>query len=132
MYPGIKRIARKCQNAAQVQGYVTYWTGRRRHFKKSRFNPKPAYYRAFNAWIQGGEAEIMKRAMITLQEEVCNEDARMVLQIHDEIAFEIHIGMAEEYLPRMQEVMERVPREFCAFTGVEVAFPTQAKRWGEK
>lgn len=132
MYPGIKRIARKCQNAAQAQGYVTYWTGRRRHFKKSFRNPKPAYYRAFNAWIQGGEAEIMKRAMITLQEEVCDEHCRMVLQIHDEIAFEITSGMETKYLPRLQEVMERVPKAFCEFTGVSVAFPTSAGKWGEK
>jgi len=132
MYPGIKRIANACSKVARSQGYVEYWTGRRRHFYPSR-NFEPKYYRAFNAVIQGGEAEIMKRAMIALQEEVCDENCRMVLQIHDELAFEITSGQAENYLPRLQQVMERVPEmDFCAFTNTPVKFKTSSGLWGAK
>jgi DNA polymerase-1 len=128
MYPGIKKVARQAQNFAMKMKYVQYWTGRRRHF----FGREAKFYRAFNAVIQGGEAEIMKRAMIACAKEVCDENCRMVLQIHDEIAFEIRDGMEEEYLQRLQAVMERVPEDFCKFTGVPVQFRTSAKKWGEK
>lgn len=129
MYPNIKKTARQAQNFAQRAKYVKFWTGRRRHFasRDSKF------YRAFNAVIQGGEAEIMKRAMIALAKEVCDENCRMVLQIHDELAFEIKDGMEDHYLPRVQEVMERIPnQDFCAFTGTPVTFRTSVKPWGEK
>jgi DNA polymerase-1 len=129
MYPNIKKVARQAQNFAQKFKYVQYWTGRRRHF----FGKDAKYYRAFNAVIQGGEAEIMKRAMIACQEEICNENCNMVLQIHDELAFEIKDGMEDHYLPRLQAVMERIPyQDFCAFTGTPVKFRTQVKPWGEK
>src|SRR5690606_4559943 len=66
MYPGIREVSNDCAKVARKQGYVAYWTGRRRHF----FRNGAPYYRAFNAVIQGGEAEIMKRAMLTLSEEL--------------------------------------------------------------
>lgn len=126
-YPELKKIAKEAQKIATRQGHIQYWTGRRKHFPKGS-----KFYRAFNAAIQGGEAEIMKRAMIQLAREVCNDEYRMVLQIHDELAFEIKVGKEKEYLPRIQKVMEEVPKTFCEFTEVPVAFATEAKKWGEK
>jgi DNA polymerase-1 len=131
-YPGIKRVATQAQHAAQRLGYIQMWTGRRRHFKKTRENPKPAYYRAFNAAIQGGEAEIIKRCMIELARTVCDDNCFLLLQIHDEIVFEIREGMEEDYLARAQKVMEEVPKAFCDFTGVPVAFHSSAGKWGAK
>lgn len=124
-YPGIRRVANQCQKAATAQKYVTYWTGRRRHF----FPGGAPTYRAFNAVIQGGEAEIMKRCMIRLQKEVCDDDCRMVLQIHDAIAFEIKAGRESHYHPLIQEIMESTPQEFCKFVGVDVAFAVSAEPW---
>lgn len=130
MYPNIKKVSNQAQQFARRFNYVEYWTGRRRHFPR---NPNTKFYRAFNAVIQGGEAEIIKRAMVLLQAEVCDENCRMILQIHDELAFEITEGMEDHYLPRIQEVMERVPNEqFNAFTKCPVAFRTSVKEWGEK
>lgn len=127
-YSGIRRIAAKAQKAAKNNKYVRYWTGRRRHFPPGG---APAY-RAFNAVIQGGEAEIIKRAMIRLQKEVCDENCRMLLQIHDELCFEITTGMEDQYLPRAQKVMEEAGDEFCKAIGVTVAFKTSVGKWGEK
>lgn len=124
-YPGIRAVANQAQRAASQLKYVAYWTGRRRHF----FPNGAPTYRAFNAVIQGGEAEIMKRTMIRLQKEVCDDNCRMVLQIHDAIAFEIRKGMESEYLPRIQEVMESAPQEFCDFVGVDVAFAVSCEPW---
>lgn len=120
-YPEIKKISRKAQNLATTRGYVQYWTGRRRHFPKGS-----KYYRAFNSIIQGGEAEIVKRAMIKLDETVCNEECRMVLQVHDSIVFEIKVGEESNYLPKIKEAMEAVDFDF----GVQ--FRVDTKKWGEK
>jgi DNA polymerase-1 len=120
-YPEIRRISRKAQNLATSRGYVQYWTGRRRHFPKGS-----KFYRAFNSIIQGGEAEIVKRAMIKLEETVCDESCRMVLQVHDSVVFEIAEGKESLYLPRIKEAMEAVDFDFG------VRFKVDAKRWGEK
>lgn len=126
-YPEIKQIAKDCEKVARKQNYIQYWTGRRRHFPKGS-----KFYRAFNAAIQGGEAEIMKRAMIRLSEEVCDNDCRMLLQIHDEIAFEITEGMESDKLLKATKVMEEAGKDFCKFVGVDVKFACSAKPWGEK
>lgn len=120
-YPGIRKVARKAQNLATVRGYVQYWTGRRRHFPKGS-----KYYRAFNSIIQGGEAEIVKRAMIKLDKTVCDEACRMVLQVHDSVVFEIAEGKEDEYLPKIVDAMEGVDYDFG------VRFKVDYKRWGEK
>lgn len=126
-YPLIKRSAYKAQRAAEKLGYIRMWTGRRRHFPKGS-----ATYRAFNAAIQGGEAEIIKRCMIKIAQEVCDDNCFLLLQIHDEIVFEIREGMEEHYLSQAQKIMEEVPKDFCAYTGVPVAFHSSAAKWGAK
>lgn len=121
MYPGIRKVSRKAQNLAAARGYVKYWTGRRRHFPRGS-----KYYRAFNSIIQGGEAEIVKRAMIKLAKTVCNEkECRMVLQVHDSIVFEIAVGKEHEYWDRIIEAMEGVDYDFG------VRFRVEGKKWGE-
>lgn len=120
-YPGIRKISRKAQNLASSRGYVQYWTGRRRHFPKGS-----KYYRAFNSIIQGGEAEIVKRAMIKLEKDVCDESCRMVLQVHDSVVFEIAEGKENMYSPLIIHAMESVDFDFG------VKFKVEGKRWGEK
>ena len=121
MYPGIKKASQKAQRIASHFGYVEYWTGRRRHFPRGS-----KFYRAFNSIIQGGESEIVKRAMIKLAKTVCNEEeCRMVLQVHDSIVFEIAVGKEHEYFPKITKAMENVDFDF----GVQ--FRVDCKRWGE-
>lgn len=126
-YPSIKKLSKRAENAARRQGYVALWTGRRRHFPRGS-----AYYRALNAVIQGGEAEIIKTAMILVAKEICDENCYLVLQIHDELAFEIREGMENEYLPRIQEKMEEACEGFIQHVGTPMTFTTSAKKWGEK
>lgn len=131
LYPRIKKLSKRAENAARRQGYVALWTGRRRHFPKGS-----SFYRALNAVIQGGEAEIIKSAMIVIAKEICDENCHLVLQIHDELAFEIRNGMEDQYLPRIQEKMVEACEGFnqhnIASGGRAVSFRTSVKRWGEK
>jgi DNA polymerase I-like protein with 3'-5' exonuclease and polymerase domains len=63
--------------------------------------------------------------MIKLDEEVCNEACRMVLQVHDSVVFEIAVGQADRYIPKIKKAMESVDYNF----GVD--FRVDYKKWGE-
>lgn len=131
-YPEIRKVSKQAEQAARRMGRVSLWTGRRRHFRR-RGATTPPYYRAFNAAIQGGEAEIIKRAMIELEHKVCNEEeCRLILQIHDELVFEIATGKEDFYLPLVQKVMENAAQEFAEWAGVDIPFPTSVSKWGQK
>jgi DNA polymerase-1 len=120
-YPGFRRLPQEAARKAKSRGYVKLWTGRRRHFE----NPEEEAHKAFNAVIQGGAAEIVKRTMLRLYESVDGPDCRMLLQVHDSVVFEIRSEMVESYTPRIKETMEAVTPDFG------VKFAVQLKPWGK-
>lgn len=75
-WPGFRRMAEKATQLAKNDGYIEYWTGRRRHLTKSEA------HKAWNSVLQGGAFEIVKRRMLALREEP------IVLQVHDSITIE--------------------------------------------
>ncbi len=101
-YPGLKKIAQQAASNAKKTSYIKYWTGRRRHFN----NPQQEAHKAFNSLIQGGAAEIVKRALINCYDEF-NDDSncRLLLQIHDALIFEIKDGQVEEYAEKIKAIM---------------------------
>ncbi len=119
-YPGFRRMPQQAASKAKSRGYVKMWTGRRRHFE----NPEEESHKAFNAIIQGGAAEIVKRSMLRLSESVDGPDCRMLLQVHDSVVFEIREGMVDSYKAQIKEVMEAVEPDFG------VRFAVQLKKWG--
>lgn len=105
-YPGLKKIATLAHARAIANGYVQYWTGRRRHFQFEEDCRK-----AFNSVCQGGAFEIVKRKMIELDEAGLNNDeCRMELQVHDSIRFNIEDGKEATYLPEIKKIMEDIPQ----------------------
>ena len=64
------------------------------------------YYVAANAPIQGSNADIIKIAMVRLHEVLKNYQARLLLQVHDELVFEIPPNEWEELQPQIKSVME--------------------------
>lgn len=119
-YPGFLKMTNLAASTAVRQHYVKYWTGRRRHFDR----PKDEGYKAFNAVIQGGAFEIVKRRMIAVDEAF--PDLRMLLQIHDSIVIEVPIGQEDLILPQIKAIMEDVSSEF------RVKFKVEIKKWGEE
>lgn len=110
--------ARKCVE----QGYIRYWTGRRRHF----IFPRDEAHKAFNAWCQGGAFEIVKRRMVAIDKAGLNNDeCRMDLQVHDELRFDIENGKEHIYIPEIKKIMEDVQ-------GFGVKFKVGADKWGNK
>jgi len=83
--PKVEALIRKAAHVASLRTYVCNRFGRPYHFIDQRFA-----YKALNALIQGGTADAVKFAMVRLHELLAPYKTRMVLQIHDEILFELH------------------------------------------
>ena len=112
-YPGIRKYMEATKKEAREHGYVTTLWGRRCH--TPMINDRNPNRRAFaeraaiNAPLQGSAADIIKRAMISvhrmLQDEQSN--SRMLLQVHDELVFELAKG-EEALTDRIKKCMEHV------------------------
>ena len=116
---------------AKEKGYVETYYGRRRptpDVKSSNFVVRMAAERAAqNMPIQGTEADLMKQAMIKVDQKL-PEGADMVLQIHDSIIVECDEALEVEVSKILQETMEKVAPEVTVKLAVEV---TSGKNWGE-
>jgi DNA polymerase-1 len=106
-YPGVKQFMDDTRERARDRGYVETVFGRRLYLPeiKSR-NPARRQYAertAINAPMQGTAADIIKRAMITLHRwlEESGAAARMIMQVHDELVFEV----AEDAVTDVQAVV---------------------------
>jgi DNA polymerase-1 len=128
-YPKVFEYLQKLQREAIAQGYVETILGRRRYFtfegeslrrlvgsnpeeidldslKKLGQNDAQLLRAAANAPIQGSSADIIKVAMVRLQERLRNCGARLLLQVHDELVFEVMPVEWEELQPVIKSVME--------------------------
>lgn len=83
--------------------------GRRRYFPDihagNRVARQYAERQAINAPLQGGSADLIKIAMINIQNMLEGKQTRMILQVHDELVFELANG-EEELLQSLREAME--------------------------
>jgi DNA polymerase I len=120
------------RESAKKQGYVETLFGRRRpmpDIHSTNFVVRQAAERAaINMPIQGTEADLMKMAMITIQEYLEDiGDAFMLLQIHDSILVEAPEDKAEEIAKKLKEIMEEVYK-----LPVKLTVDTHiGKNWGE-
>jgi DNA polymerase-1 len=121
-YPGFRKVANMASAACKGQGFVRTWTTRKRHFEY----PHEEAHKAFNAVIQMGAIDIVKRQMIRLAQEIGldNPECRMVLQIHDSVVFEIAKGKVPYYGKIIKRIMEDVVPDF----GVQ--FSIDFHQWG--
>ena len=110
-YPGVKRFMDNTRAQARELGYVETVFGRRLYLPDIRSgNPQLRQYAersAINAPIQGTAADIIKRAMITLDAwiERAHSPARLIMQVHDELVFEVPRAGVEEFTQVVREHM---------------------------
>jgi len=136
-FPGIRDYMDKTRKAAGDMGYVETVFGRRCHFPRIK-SPNPSE-RAFleraaiNAPIQGSAADIIRRAMVRMMPALAEAKlkARMLLQVHDELIFEVPDGEVEASVPVIRQVMEKAPEP-----AVQLSVPLQvdaraASNWDE-
>lgn len=102
--PGIIKVKQHCETTARAKGAIRYWSGRKRHF-----NNRDDAYKAFNSLLQGGAAEIVKSVMIDCERTFDANECRLLLQIHDELQFEIVEDKVDYYVPKIKSLMEDPP-----------------------
>ena len=126
-YPAVKRYMDETRMVAREQGYVETLFGRRVYLPDIRAGGGPrrasAERQAINAPMQGTAADLVKLAMIALQRTIDSEKraTRMVLQVHDELVFEVPEGeldWAKETVPRVMAGVGTLAVPLVAEVGV--------------
>ena len=110
-YPGVAAYMERTREQAKADGYVETVYGRRLHLPEinSRNGARRQYAErsAINAPMQGTAADIIKRAMLAMDRWIGadNPDIRMIMQVHDELVFEVRTEALEEALIEIPRVM---------------------------
>ena len=111
-YPGIYEYMQRTRQVALEQGFVETILGRRLYTPdidaRNMMVRKAAERAAINAPLQGSAADIIKMAMIEVDKMLPKDQAKMLLQVHDELVFEVDEAIADELAPQLAEVMQSV------------------------
>ncbi|TDT44481.1 DNA polymerase I [Halospina denitrificans] len=110
-YPGVLEYMDRIRKTAHDQGYVETLFGRRLYLPE--INSRNGQLRqgaertAINAPMQGTAADIIKKAMVMVEDRIANSgfDARMTMQVHDELIVEVHEGQVSELSSLLEELM---------------------------
>ncbi|WP_417344662.1 DNA polymerase I [Ferrimonas sp.] len=111
-YPGVKRYMEDTRKQAHDDQYVETLFGRRLHLPdinaRNKMRQQAAERTAINAPMQGSAADIIKRAMISVAEYLSKQDKdeiRMLMQVHDELVFEVKQAHAEAHSQALCDLM---------------------------
>lgn len=118
-FPRLAAYIDEVKARAAKDGYVTTYFGRRRYFdgiaSTIPFVRAAAERMAVNAPMQGTQADIVKLAMVRItnyfKEQNANDGAHLLLQVHDELVFEIEEGRVAALAPKIREIMEGIVPE---------------------
>ena len=130
-YPSIYEYMQRTRQVALEQGFVETITGRRLYTPdidaRNMMVRKGAERAAINAPLQGSAAEIIKMAMIEVNKILPKNQAKLLLQVHDELVFEVDEAVADQLAAQIKDVMQKVVTLSVPLV-VEVG---QGKNWGE-
>ncbi|MWN32392.1 DNA polymerase I [Gilliamella sp. Pra-s54] len=112
-YPGVQQYMEETRQLAAEQGYVETLSGRRLYLSKitstNGLERRGAERAAINAPMQGTAADIIKTAMIKVSQWIKSLPVghiRMVMQVHDELVFEVKEELIEQYCTKIKSIME--------------------------
>ncbi|MFY0699927.1 MAG: DNA polymerase I [Bermanella sp.] len=110
-YPGVRDYMERTRDVAAKQGYVETLFGRRLHLPEinssNGMRRQAAERTAINAPMQGTAADIIKRAMVKMFDWVSQEtDIKMIMQVHDELIFEVPEDQLEDCKAKIKTIME--------------------------
>ena len=131
-YPKVKKFLENVLENARQNGFVETLYGTRRYINNINSSNKnlqaQANRMAVNTVVQGTAANIIKKVMIKLYDEFKNnDDIKMLLQVHDELIFEVKDEVAEKYMEKIKEIMEGTIK----FEDIRLrANGSVAKNWG--
>jgi len=110
-YPGVLNYMDNIRETAKAQGYVETVMGRRLYLPqinaKNKMLQQHALRTAINAPMQGSSADIIKKAMLDVDQWIGddNSDIKMIMQVHDELVFEVKASKADEFAHKIQTLM---------------------------
>ncbi|MCK4586562.1 MAG: DNA polymerase I, partial [Gammaproteobacteria bacterium] len=113
-YPGVKDFMDSTRESAREKGYVETVFGRRLYLPEinhsNGMRRQYAERTAINAPMQGTAADIIKRAMIEVDRWIENSglDITLIMQVHDELVFEVHNDQVDEAKPEIDRLMTQV------------------------
>jgi len=111
-YPGVKIFLKKTIEETAQKGFVTTILGRRRYIPEIKSENASvrnfAERAAVNTPIQGSAADLIKMAMINIHDKIRNFEAKMILQVHDELVFEVSSDELRKLARIVKENMENV------------------------
>jgi DNA polymerase-1 len=128
-FPGVRGYIDRCLAEGKERGYVETLLGRRRYMpdlsSKNHMLRAAAEREATNAPLQGSAADLMKLAMVRIDRRLARygDDVTMILQIHDELIFEVERSVLQDVAAAIKHEMEHalelsVPLETTLKTGV--------------
>jgi len=132
-YPSIKKMVSSSIKEAQKNGYALTLFGRKRPLPEINSNipmvRKSAERMAINTPLQGTAADLIKMAMIKVAELIDGheEEVRMLLQVHDELIFEIKKDRMDYYGQKIKNIMQEVLKLRIPI----VVDESRGKNWGE-
>jgi DNA polymerase-1 len=133
-FPGIKTYMDDTIAFAKSHGYVQTLLGRRIHTPDIAAKGSGAGFAkraAINAPIQGTAADIIRRAMIKMPQAIAHLDAKMLLQVHDELLFEVAGTDAQALIAIAKQVMENAGYPAVAFDVKLTVEAGQGQNWAE-
>jgi len=136
-FPGIRDYMEETKAYAKKNGYVLTLFGRKCHYPDiTASNPSLRAFNeraAINARLQGSAADIIRRAMIRMEEALAKKklSAQMLLQVHDELVFEVPEGEVEKTLPVVKKVMEDAPHPAVSLSVPLAVEAHAANNWDE-
>lgn len=110
-YPGVLKFMDETKEKAKSQGFVETILGRRLYLPqinaKNKMLQQHALRTAINAPMQGSSADIIKQAMLDIQAWIDRENngVKMIMQVHDELVFEMETNKAKEYVEDICSMM---------------------------
>ncbi|MBO0734059.1 MAG: DNA polymerase I [Methylocapsa sp.] len=136
-FPGIRAYMDETKKRVKEQGYVTTVFGRKCHYPAvTSSNPSERAFNeraAVNAPIQGSAADIIRRAMIRMDAalETAGLSAKMLLQVHDELVFEVPDSEVGETIKVVCNVMASAPLPLLQLTVPLQVEAKAAQNWGD-
>ncbi len=136
-FPGIRDYMEATKKTARAQGYVSTLFGRKCHYPRiNASNPSERAFNeraAINMPIQGTAADIIRRAMVRMDTalQAAGLEARMLLQVHDELVFEIADGEVERAIPVIKRVMVEAPHPAVSLSVPLAVEAGAAHNWDE-
>ena len=136
-FPGIRDYMEATKKRARADGFVETIFGRKCHFPRiNASNPSERAFNeraAINAPIQGSAADIIRRAMIRIEPALdrAGLSARMLLQVHDELVFEVDEGEVEPTISLVSRVMAQAPAPALSLDVPLLVEARAADNWDE-